>query len=545
MEAISSDRTPNIEPKKATEYNSSFSKFEAAKDVEQTVDEDLARVALNPTEWNCFRHCSFLMYTTIVASCGGIIFGYDTAGINGILIMPAFLKEVGRTGLTRAEWANKESWIVASLLLACFFGAPFAAVISDRFGRKWSIMAAFAITTVGSAIQAGLLNYEMMIAGRVICGFGIGILSGVVPTYLAEVTPVSIRGSVGSFFYLTLACGILAAHLITQAFNTYALQDNGEHLVNNWRYILGIQGIMALVLILFMLPLEESPRWLVKANQIEKARKVLSRTRWALPVGLRKDAKGDWKEITNIDLELDEIVCEVKENEVKETAWYDFMILFAPDAILRTTMGILIQFFQQLCGINAFFYYSSLIFRDLNIKPDTTTSITGAVSVVATLICSFYIEKIGRRPLQIWGSIGMGGSLVIVGSIIFSSNVNPNQQEKDLIIVFICLYIVHFSYSYGPIAWLYPPETYPLHLRAKGASISTSANWLADFAVAKSVPEMILPGSSVGGVGGLFFFYAGWCLIMTIWAIYQMHETMNLSLEHVDPVFGVSNFSEW
>jgi MFS family permease len=190
----------------------------------------------------------------------------------------------------------------------------------------------------------------------------------------------------------------------------------------------------------------------VKANQIEKARVVLSRTRWSLPVGSRKNAEGDWNKITNIDLELDDIVREVNEHRKKETVWYDFMILLAPDIILRTTMGILIQFFQQLCGINAFFYYSSIMLRDLGITPDTTTLITGAVSVVATLICSIYIEKIGRRPLQIWGSVGMGFSLVVVASVIFSSNVNPNKQERDVIIVFICLYIVHFSYSYGPIA---------------------------------------------------------------------------------------------
>jgi MFS family permease len=113
---------------------------------------------------------------------------------------------------------------------------------------------------VGSAVQGGLLNCEMMIVGRIICGFGIGLLCGIIPTYLAEVTPVSIRGSVGSFFYLTLACGILAAHLITQAFNSYALQNDGKEMVNNWRYILGIQGILAKGLIALMIPLEESPR---------------------------------------------------------------------------------------------------------------------------------------------------------------------------------------------------------------------------------------------------------------------------------------------
>jgi hypothetical protein len=120
-----------------------------------------------------------------------------------------------------------------------------------------------------------------------------------------------------------------------------------------------------------------------------------------------------------VDLELDEIVHEVAVNRPLETAWYDFTCLLAPDVILRTTMGILIQFFQQLCGINAFFYYSSIIFRDLGITPDTTTSITGAVSVAATFICCFYIERVGRRSLQIWGSIGMMYSLIVVGMYIY------------------------------------------------------------------------------------------------------------------------------
>jgi MFS family permease len=129
-----------------------------------------------------------------------------------------------------------------------------------KYNKSYDINFNCFIRTVGSAIQAGLLDYNMMIAGRVVCGFGIGLLSGIIPTYLAEVTPQSVRGSVGSFFYLTLACGILAAHLITQAFNTYSLDDAGEQLIHNWRYILGIQGILGLILILCMVPLEESPR---------------------------------------------------------------------------------------------------------------------------------------------------------------------------------------------------------------------------------------------------------------------------------------------
>ena len=230
---------------------------------------------------------------------------------------------------------------------------------------------------------------------------------------------------------------------------------------------------------------------------------------------------------------------------MEETAWYDFQVLLHPSVILRTSMGILIQFFQQLSGINSFFYYSSVIYKDLGIVPDVTTAVTGAVSVAATFIAVFYIDRVGRRPLLIWGSLGMMFSLIVVGATILYTNTVLSDLQRKFVTVFICFYIVNFSYSYGPIAWLYPPETFPLNLRAKGASISTAANWLADFIVAKSVPGLIQPGSAVGGLGGLFIFFAAWCLVMTLWAMLNVHETSKLSLEHVNEVFGVSTWREF
>lgn len=513
--------------------------------LDEEIDGAAAHRSLNPSELDCFKHCPFLMYATVTASLGGIIFGFDTAALNGILVMPSFLTVMGRDGKSKADWAVNESWIVSSLLLACFFGAFFAAPLADTFGRKWCIISAMFFTAIGASIQAAASNLNSLIAGRIVVGLVIGILSGVVPVYLAEVAPKSIRGSVGSFFYLTLALGILLAFLITLGFNNFSLQLDGTPSGENWRYILAIQAALAIILVLLMLPLPESSRWLMSVNKTEKAKQVLMRTRWCLPVGRRRNEQGIWMILTNIDLEYNEIVDEVNNNKNQEEAWYDFFVLLNPSIILRTSMGILIQFFQQLSGINSFFYYSSVIYKDLGIVPDTTTAVTGAVSVVATLISVFYIDRAGRRPLLIWGSFGMMCCLAVVGAIIIHTNTILNDLQRNVVTVFICLYIVNFSYSYGPIAWLYPPETFPLHLRAKGTSISTAANWLADFIVAKSVPGMIQPGSTVGGLGGLFVFFAGWCFVMTVWAMINVHETSNLSLEHANEVFGVATWSDY
>ena len=510
----------------------------------EEIDDVAAHRSLNPSELDCIKHCPFLLYSTLCASFGGVIFGFDTAALNGILVMSPFLTLMGRAGKTDGEWAVYESWIVSSLLLACFIGAPFSAPLADAFGRKWCIILAMFFTAIGSCIQACASDFSTMIVGRIVVGVFIGLLSGVVPVYLAEVAPKSVRGSVGSFFYLTLAIGILVAFLVTLSLNTYSRQPNGSHVAANWRYILGIQAALAILLVALAIPLPESPRWLVSVGQTERARKVLQQTRWCLPVGRRKDKKGNWEVMTNIDLEYDGIIEEVNVERHLKTAWYNFAVLLQPSMVLRTCTGILIQFFQQLSGINSFFYYSSVIYRDLGIVPDVTTAITGAVSVAATLISVFYIDRVGRRLLLIVGSIGMMCSLIVVGLIIVQND-SISGPQRSAITVFICFYIVHFSYSYGPIAWLYPPETFPLHLRAKGASISTAANWLADFTVAKCVPALIQPGSAVGGLGGLFIFFAVWCLIMTVWAILNIHETSGLSLEHVNEVFGASTLREY
>lgn len=348
--------------------------------------------------------------------------------------MPNFMTTMGRNSLTDAEWASLTGWITSSLLLGAFIAAPFAAPLSDTFGRKICINLSSVIICIGAIIEATATNFGEMIAGRVLVGLGIGISSATVPVYLAELSPRSIRGSISSLFEVTIAFGILLAFVVTLAMNYfYPLNPT------NWRWILAIQAALALSLSLLMIPLPESSRWLMSVDKREEARDSLLLTRILIVVGSRKNEDGENCDITSIDLEYNEISKEIDDNRADKPAWYDYSKLLAPKMQLRTSISIIIKFLQQLTGINSIFYYSSIIFSSLGIQADTTTAITGLVNLAATLIAVRYIETLGRRPLLITGSILMTVCLFIVG--------NPIKNCISLILHYfyfcLCFYL-HF-----------------------------------------------------------------------------------------------------
>lgn len=496
---------------------------------------------LHPSAFKSLHQCPFLMFSTIVVSGGGILFGFDTAALNGILVMPSFVNTMSRDGINSSGWANLSSWITSSLLLGAAISSPFAAVLADKFGRKFCVNMSSCIIFFGACIQASAQRWEIMVFGRLVVGAGVGMLSAVVPVYLAEVSPKSIRGAVSSLFEVTVATGILVAFMVTWAFNTWR---SPAHELSSWRLILGIQAALALTLFVLMLPLPESPKWLLNAGRTAQAKAVLRSLRKIYVVGRTENPSGGYMDLTNIDVEYDEMCADSGTADGVAVPWYDFRELLHPSMLLRTSIGVNIKLLQQLTGINSIMYYSSTIFSSIGIRPDTTTAITGLVNVTATFISVMLIERCGRRALLVWGSAGMCASLLVVGMIVITCDPSAPGAAYS-IAVFICFFIINFAYSYGPIAWLYPAEIFPMRVRAKGVSVSTSADWLGNFSVSKLVPLMILPGSAAGGLGGTFLIFAAWTFLMIVWGLSHVHETAHLSPENIQEVFSVATWTEY
>jgi len=545
--------------------------------VDVEIDEEKAHAALRPSYYNAMVHSPFLIITTLIAALGGFLFGYDTGVINGVQVFLDFNDAMGLTALTREDPSGSRAadllgWITSCLVLACAFASPFAGPISDKIGRKWCIVSSNVVVCIGGIIQASALSWGMMIGGRICVGLGIGILSTTIPMYVSEMSPKSIRGSLGVLFQLAITIGLLVAFLVDLAF------EKASHQVNDWRYALGTQSGLSMALFALMLILPESPRWLISQGQEERARAVLKRVRWVQTVGKRRvagnnstanaadaysqqpvdvtgsntglvgaasnsntnsshESQYQYEDITNIDLEYLDVSEEVSfYKRFEDSNMFAYWKCFKPSVVLRTMIGICLQFFQQLTGINAIFYYSSTVFVLIGADPMVGTAITGAVNVAATFIAVFSMDRVGRRALLLYGAAGMAVCLAIVGILVLTTD--PSQHGPgNAIIAFICLFIVNFAYSWGPIAWIIPAEIFPINVRAKGIALSTMSNWLANFAIAKSVPSLVLPSGF--GVGGTFLFFAGFAVLEFFWVMTHIHETSGITLEKMNEIFDV------
>jgi len=543
--------------------------------IDVEIDEDQAHAALRPSYYNAMVHSPFLIATTFIAALGGFLFGYDTGIINGVQVFLDFNDAMGLTALNQADPSGSRAadllgWITSCLVLACAFASPFAGPISDKVGRKWCIVSSNVIVCIGGIIQSASVNWGMMIGGRICVGLGIGILSTVIPMYVSEMSPKSIRGSLGVLFQLAITIGLLVAFLVDLAF------EKASHQVNDWRYALGTQSALSIALFMLMLILPESPRWLISQGKEDRARSVLKRVRWVQTVGRRRvvsshnttanaDAYSEqpvlatdgsvvghasashhdsqYEDITNIDLEYLDVSEEVSfYKRFEDSSLFSYWRCFQPNVVLRTMIGICLQFFQQLTGINAIFYYSSTVFVLIGADPMVGTAITGAVNVAATFIAVFSMDRVGRRALLLYGAFGMAICLATVGVLVLTTD--PSQSGPgNAIIAFICLFIVNFAYSWGPIAWIIPAEVFPINVRAKGIALSTMSNWLANFAIAKSVPSLVLPSGF--GVGGTFLFFAGFAVVEFFWVMTHIHETSNITLEKMNQIFDVDSFSKY
>jgi sugar porter (SP) family MFS transporter len=330
--------------------------------------------------------------------------------------------------------------------------------------------------------------------------------------YQSEIAPEAIRGRLVALQQLSITFGIFLA----AAFNV-GLQYWEE----GWRFSYGGNGFLALALAIMVLFFPESPRWLVKQGRIEDARRALRRLRFE----------------HEIEPELDLIIEEEKAQALlKKGTWAD---LFRPKRNMNyiTMVGVLILFFQQLTGINAIMYFAPVIFSTFMKNGTALYANLGImfVNFLATFIAIALVDRAGRRTLLVWGSVGMVLTTVVV---CIMSGVLPYKTSVvvgSIIVVFCALYVINFAYSWGPIGWVVPAEIFPMDLRDKGMALTTTGNWLSNFAVGKVTPILIRPQNF--NLWGTFLFFGAWCTIMGLFVLLFVPETKGTALELVDRLF--------
>lgn len=430
----------------------------------------------------------YLLQITLVATLGGLLFGYDTAVISGAII---FLKT--EFSLT----AIQEGWAVSSALIGCVIGVSMAGYLSDRFGRRPGLMlsaALFLVSAIGSALPQ---NLDQFVVARMLGGMGIGVASMLSPVYIAEIAPSRLRGRLVALNQFAIITGMLVTYFVN-----WALVD----VPGNWRWMLGSEAIPALAFLLLLLKIPETPRWLFVQGEEEKAREILKK------IGGEGFATTEF-----INIKATAHLPELRLSD-----------LWRGPLRRALLIGLGLAIFQQITGINTVLYYTPRIFLETG-WADTnsafvSTIVVGLVNIIFTLFSIYYIDRWGRRPLLAFSLAGMGLSLCLLGWTFLSGTFPPFVTVLALL-----AYVAFFMVGLGPGYWVVISEIFPGELRGRAVSIATTMLWASTFAISLSFPLLL---ESIGAAL-TFWSYAAACLAGLIFVVAFVPETKNKSLEEI------------
>jgi len=454
------------------------------------------------------------------AAIGGILFGYDTASISGVVAMDAWIKTMATHTDANGDpvvTTGEISLVVSILSAGTFLGALLSGPLGDRLGRRWGLIVSCFVFCVGAALQTAASGLPLFIAGRVVAGLGVGLVSALVPLYQSESAPKQIRGTIVGCYQLCINIGLILAAV---ANNSTAYREDKSA----YRIPVGIQIIFGVALALGMVFLPETPRYLIKIGKTDDALASLGFLH-GLPI-----------DHAIINQEYREILANLELERAKGGASY--LTCWRPPFLKRQITGCVLQALQQLSGINFIIYYGTRFFLTSGIKdPFLITMITNIVAFVSTIPGLYLVETMGRRNLLLAGAVGMTVCQVIVGAVGVSTD---SQVSNIVLIVFVCFYLFFFEFSWGPCAWIVTGEIFPLHIRAKALSMTTSSNWLFNFILAFVTPYMVDSGPGNAGLGvKVFFVWTAFCLIAVVFVWALIYETKGLSLEQVDELYNL------
>lgn len=466
------------------------------------------------------QNSNFLITITLVATLGGLLFGYDTAVISGTV---SSLKKffIDPRGLDELAANSLLGFAVSSALIGCIFGGLIGGYMALKYGRKTSLMIAAILFTI-SAIGSGIPEFGFAPIGegdhtflthfvvyRIIGGIGVGLASMLSPMYISEIAPADKRGRLVSLNQFAIIFGMLVVYFV----NYYISLQGDEQWLNEigWRWMFASETLPAMMLfgLLFIVP--ESPRWLVIRQQEEKALKTL----------MKINEKSKAEQILN---------------EIKDSLTHHASGKLFSYGIAVVVIGLLLSIFQQFVGINVVLYYAPEIFANMGSNTDAAllnTIIVGAINLTFTVIAILTVDKFGRKPLQIIGALGMALAMFGLGLTFFFQHLGLGS------LLFMLLYVAFFAVSWGPIVWVLLAEIFPNRIRGRAMAFAVAAQWISNYLVSWTFPMMdkstFLQDLFHGGFA--YWIYGGMSLIAAWFMWKYVPETKGKTLEEMEGIW--------
>ncbi|CAN8277400.1 unnamed protein product [Cochlearia groenlandica] len=476
----------------------------------------------------------FVVASCVMAAMGGVLFGYDIGVSGGVMSMSPFLERffpkvynLEEEDKTRRQnntnnnhycLSNSQllTTFTSSLYVSGFVATLLASYVTRSWGRKPSIFIGGLAFLVGSFLGGAAQNVAMLIIARLLLGVGVGFANQSVPLYLSEMSLPKHRGAISNGFQLCIGIGFLTANIIN--YETQKIKDG-----YGWRISLATAAIPALILTFGSLFLPETPNSIVQiSGDVKRAEIVLRRIRGKDDVGFELHANKNGNALLS------------RNAMVNANAHQAFVKLLERRYRPELVMALAIPFFQQVTGINVVAFYAPVLFRTVGFGESgslMSTLVTGIVGTASTLLSMLVVDKIGRKTLFLIGGLQMLASQVTLGAIIMTADANGGvvgERQGYAVVVLVCVYVAGFGWSWGPLGWLVPSEIFPLEIRSAAQSLTVAVSFFFTFVVAQSVPPMLCKFRA-----GLFFFYGGWVVVMTVAAQMFLPETKNVHIEKV------------
>ncbi|WVZ12272.1 hypothetical protein V8G54_016802 [Vigna mungo] len=454
-----------------------------------------------------------VIISCIMAATGGLMFGYDVGVSGGVTSMPPFLKKFFPTVYRKTvqEKSSDSNYckydnqglqlFTSSLYLAGLTATFFASYTTRKLGRRLTMLIAGFFFICGVVLNAAAQDLAMLIVGRILLGCGVGFANQAVPVFLSEIAPSRIRGALNILFQLNVTIGILFANLVNYGTNKLSL---------------GLAGIPALMLTVGALLVVDTPNSLIERGRLDEGKAVLKKIRGT----------------DNVEPEFLELV---EASRVAKEVKHPFRNLLKRRNRPQIVISIALQVFQQFTGINAIMFYAPVLFSTLGFGNDASlysAVITGAVNVLSTVVSIYSVDKLGRRLLLLEAGVQMFLSQVAI-AIILGIKVKDDSNDLSkvyavVVVVLVCTFVSSFAWSWGPLGWLIPSETFPLETRSAGQSVTVCVNLLFTFVIAQAFLSMLCHFKF-----GIFLFFSGWVFIMSVFVLFLLPETKNIPIEEM------------